>query len=59
MGKEYFVIRGGKVVYSPGHYLEKDAVNMAKAEIKKHPKSLVHVVKIVSSWVAPNDPSRS
>lgn len=55
MSKNYFVLRGSKVVYSPGHYDLESAEAVAKRVSTEHPKSIVRVVKTVESYMAVPD----
>lgn len=58
MSKDYFVIRGGKVVYAPGHYDLEGATATAKAVSRAHPKAVVRIVKLVESYQSvPSDPA--
>ncbi len=51
--KEYFVIRGGRVVYAPGHFDVAGANATAKREAESHPGSMVHVIKIIDTYTKP------
>lgn len=50
MGKEYYVLRNGKVVYRPGHYDLEGARAVAKLEGERHPKATILIVKEVESY---------
>lgn len=57
MPKEYFVIRAGRVVYSPGHYDLDGALKVKDTTLFLHPKATVTIVKIESVWQAPKQKS--
>lgn len=50
--REYLVIRGGRVVYAPGHYDIEGARAVAKREAAAHPMSIISVVKITEQYGA-------
>lgn len=51
MSKEYFVLRGCKVVHEYGHYDIEGARRTADLECRMHPAELVHIVKIEESYI--------
>jgi hypothetical protein len=50
MSREYYVIRGGRVVYAPGHYDLEGATTLAKNESNRYKRSSVHVVKVIQTY---------
>lgn len=52
MSKEYYVLRGGRVVFRPGHYDIEGARAIAKREAAAHPMSTVTVVQIMEQYGA-------
>jgi hypothetical protein len=54
VAKEYFVLRGGRVVYPPGHNDLDGARATARAELAAHPKSEVTIVQIVEALQGPS-----
>lgn len=53
MSKEYFILRGGRVVYGPGHHDIEGAERTARQELKQHPKATVTIVKVIGKLVGP------
>lgn len=47
---KFYVLRGHRVVYRPGHNDEEGAVRTAKQELKVHPRSVVTVAKVVAEY---------
>lgn len=47
MSKDFFVLRGGRVVYASGHYDVDGAERVALATLRRHPKSTVKIVQVV------------
>jgi hypothetical protein len=58
MRREYYVLRGGRVVYPPGHYEKAGAIATAQAELRAHPRSTVTIVKIEEVLYMPKDDPR-
>ena len=50
MAKEFFVLRGGKVVYKHGHYNREDAEKVARIASRQHPRTTIHVVRIETQY---------
>lgn len=57
MSKDFFVLRGGRVVYAPGHYDVEGARKTALMEAKQHPRSVVKVVQLVDAIQDPHEPA--
>ena len=53
MPKEYYVLRGNKVVFAPGHYDLESAQTVAMMELKQHPKSEIKIVQIIEAYANP------
>lgn len=50
MSREFYVLRGGRVVYAPGHDDIEGARATAKAELAAHPKATViicHMLEVL------------
>lgn len=51
MSKQYYVLRGGRVVYAPGHHDIEGARSVAAIEVKQHPRATVTIVKIEEEYI--------
>ena len=49
MSKDFLVLRGNRVVYTPGHYDLEGARSVAEIERKQHPLSEVKIVRIIDT----------
>lgn len=47
--KNFYVLRGGRVVNPAGHWTKDNADRAALATLRRHPKSLVRIVEIIDS----------
>lgn len=50
MAMEFFVLRGGRVAFAPGHYDEEGAEAFVKRESKLHPRATYTIVQVRSKW---------
>lgn len=49
--REFWVLRGGRAVYAPGHYTKESAESLARSESGLYPQSIVRVVQEVSAFI--------
>lgn len=50
MAKEFFVLRGGQVLYRPGHYDIDSARRTMLRDAEAHPRSSYTIVKIEETY---------
>jgi hypothetical protein len=45
--KSFYILRNGRVVYSPGHYDEDDALRIATKAAHENPRATFKVVQVL------------